>query len=367
MVAFDVKPPAHQLVTATSSNAIIEKKNTDIDEHLLSFAELREKLSTGFDETKPIESQGIPTDLSAKRLEEFGPNVLTPPKRVSGLVLYLKCLGQLFNVLLLVCALFTWILFAIDPVVNFPSSYTGAILFFVALANAFIEYYQHQKSAALLESFLNMIPSKCNLIRGGALKSGPAADLVPGDVVYVRMGDKIPADFYIISASDFKVDNSSLTGESEPQDRFARNSAESPLEATNLAFNGTLAVAGEAYGVVIRTGDHTVLGQIANLTQGEAKRESPLSIEIENFVKIISFFAISTSVIFFIVAYFNNKSTNTSTKISYSLNFAIGVLVAWVPQGLPSTVSMLLPLLQSVWPPSKFLLRTFKVSKPSVQ
>lgn len=210
----------------------------------MSFEELQERLGTSFDSIKPVNSVGLSEEVSKKRLIEYGPNILSPPKKTHPFIQYLKCLAQLFNFLLVVCAAFTWVLFGIDPVNNFASSYTGAILFGVALLNAFIEFYQHQKSAALLESFLNMIPSNCNVIRNGALKTGPAADLVPGDIIYVRMGDKIPADFYVIKAADFKVDNSSLTGESEPQERNIKNTHENPLEATNLAFNGTLAVAG---------------------------------------------------------------------------------------------------------------------------
>lgn len=90
-----------------------------------------------------------------------------------------------------------------------------------------------------------MIPAKCNTIREGVLSSIPAQDLVPGDLVFVKMGDKSPADIVIVNCSDFKVDNSSLTGESEPQKRIATNTHENPLEATNMAFNGSLAVSGE--------------------------------------------------------------------------------------------------------------------------
>lgn len=98
-------------------------------------------------------------------------------------------------------------------------------------------------------------------------------------------------------------------------------------------------IQGEAYGIVIRTGDNTVLGQIANLTQGEKKRVSPLTQEIDRFVNIISVFAISTAIIFFIVSIVVTKQS-----ISTGLSFAIGVLVAWVPQGLPATVVLLLSI-----------------------
>ena len=182
-----------------------------------------------------------------------------------------------------------------------------------------------------------MIPANCNVIRQGQLKSIPAMELVPGDIVFVKMGDKNPADIVVISSTDFKVDNSSLISECEPLERTSKNTNENPLEATNLAFNGTLAVSGDCYGVVIQTGDSIVLGQIANLTQGEAKRASPMSEEIDRFVKIISVFAISSALIFFVVAYFrsSNGEASTNVHVSFALNFAIGILVAWVPQGYP--------------------------------
>lgn len=209
----------------------------------------------------------------------------------------------------------------------------------VAFINAGIEFYQHQKSQALLESFLNMIPAKCMCLRDGRLVQIEASALVPGDVVFVRMGDKTPADILVYSASDCKVDNSSLTGESEPQDRTKDNDMENPLEASNIMFNSTLVVSGEAYGIVIRTGDRTVLGQIAHLTASEDKMTSPLSREIANFVKIIATIAILTAVIFFGIAFPVNGN-----NASLAINFAIGIFVAWVPEGLPATVTMLLTI-----------------------
>jgi sodium/potassium-transporting ATPase subunit alpha len=161
------------------------------------------------------------------------------------------------------------------------------------LLNAFIEFYQEQKSQAMLESFLNMIPSKCMVVRDEKIQQIDASQLVVGDIVFVRMGDKVPADLYIYAATELKVDNSSLTGESDPQERGGQNTQKSPFEAENIVFNGTLAVAGEGYGIVIRTGDGTVLGQIAGLTAGEDKGDSPLSHEVTYiYINICSLFSI---------------------------------------------------------------------------
>jgi sodium/potassium-transporting ATPase subunit alpha len=195
----------------------------------------------------------------------------------------------------------------------------GGILIGVAFINAFVEFYQVQKAQNILESFLNLIPSKCYAIRDKTLSQISALELVIGDVVYIRSGDKIPADCLLFQTNELKVDNSSLTGEADPQERVPMNQYKNPLEATNLAFNGTLAVNGEGYGIVIRTGDNTVIGQIASLTANEEKRDSPLSNEINHFVHVISYVAAVTTLVFVIIGIFLRKQTSNA-----ALNFAIG-------------------------------------------
>lgn len=100
-----------------------------------------------------MESGGLPLNIAQQRLVEYGPNVLTPPKRVHPLIAYLKCVAATFNALLVICGVLEWVLLYYPG--NFPvNTYLGAILVAVALINGFIEFYQHQKSAKLLESFL---------------------------------------------------------------------------------------------------------------------------------------------------------------------------------------------------------------------
>ncbi|KAJ3002423.1 UNVERIFIED_CONTAM: hypothetical protein HDU68_006234, partial [Siphonaria sp. JEL0065] len=316
-----------------------DNKKLDIDEHLLSFKELIDRHKTEFDPKKPQASRGLSDSEAKRRLDENGPNILSPPKKKSPIYLYMECLLNAFNIMLVFCGIAQFVVYGIDPADNgIIAVYIGVILVVVAFLNAFIEFWQLLASEKALAGFMNMIPSKCQVVREGNLKLLPAAELVLGDVVFVRMGDKIPADIYVIAATDFKVDNSSLTGEAEPQDRMPTNSMHNPLEATNLAFNGTLAVNGECYGVVIRCGDNTVLGQIAGLTQGEKKAPSPMTTEVNNFIATIGTVAATTAILFFTIAQVKTG------HISFSLNFAIGVLVAWVPQGLPATITMLLTI-----------------------
>ena len=140
------------------------------------------------------------------------------------------------------------------------------------------------------------------------------------------------------SAQSCKVDNSSLTGESEPQIRGAESTDENPLETRNLAFFSTNCVEGTAVGIVVHTGDNTIMGRIANLTSGLEMRETPISQEIHYFINIITIFAVTLGVTFFIVALI----------LGYhwldAVIFLIGIIVANVPEGLLATVTVCLTL-----------------------
>jgi sodium/potassium-transporting ATPase subunit alpha len=206
--------------------------------------------------------------------------------------------------------------------------------------NSGIELFQEYKTESILEGFLQLVPLQSMVIREGKPCDVNSEELVRGDLVLIREGQKVPADLRIIQCSrDLKVDNSSITGESEAQERKADESRrENPLESTNLLFSGTLVVSGEGLGIVIRVGDKSILGQIAKLTiQGE-KRPSQLSREINFFVRKIAAVAVLTAAIFFIYGVVKKFG------IGITFSFAIGIFTAFVPQGLPATVTLLLAM-----------------------
>ncbi|KAF9036806.1 aminophospholipid-transporting P-type ATPase [Panaeolus papilionaceus] len=319
-----------------------ETRQVDIHEHSLSLEGLLAELKTEFNVNDPVHSFGLSTDEAKARLATNGPNVLTPPKKKSAIRKFLDRLLTMFNILLMVAGVLEYVLLGIDFHANFQNTYLGGILILVAFINASIDFYQIQKSEAILASFLAMIPPACRVIRDGTISTIPAADLVKGDIVLLRSGDKTPADLILFSSADLKVDNSSLTGESEPQERFAipHGSKLRPVEAENLVFNSTLVVNGEAWGTVVRTGDHTFIGQIASLTGGESGNESPLAVEIGRFVVIVSCIAILFAVVFFAVGI----TTVYKGKAAQTVTFAVSILVAFVPEGLPSVVTLLLSI-----------------------
>ncbi|KAF9946700.1 hypothetical protein BGZ65_009471, partial [Modicella reniformis] len=305
----------------------VPKQTTlDITEHMFPIEEIAARHGVNIDSQKAASSKGLDSSVAAQRLVENGPNILSPPKQISPFMKFLHCLTSLFNLLLILAGILNYVLLIVNPAENE------------------VNFYQAQKSAAVLQSFLDLMPQKCFVVRDGKSIQIPAVDLVLGDVVFARMGDKIPADIMIFACTDMKVDNSSLTGETDPQDRNPANEHQNPFEARNLVFNGSLVVNGEGYGLVIRTGDNTVLGQIAGMTSGEDAGKSPLTREINDFVKIIASIAISTAIVFFLIGYFAVYKDQGTSGISSTLNFAIGVFVAWVPEGLPATVTMLLTI-----------------------
>ncbi|KAH9911673.1 aminophospholipid-transporting P-type ATPase [Epithele typhae] len=306
--------------------------DVDITEHKLAFKDLEAALDTTFDPKQPAMSPGLNADEAKARLGRDGANILTPPKKKSALRKYYDCLMTMFNILLILAGILEYILLGINFKENFANTYLGGILIGVAFLNALIEFYQLQKSEAILASFLAMIPPSCRVVRDGTLATVPAAELVKGDLVLVRSGDKTPADLVLFAASDLKIDNSSLTGESEPQERCARpNGVDSRVvEAENLLFNSTLVVNGEGWGVVVRTGDHTLIGQIAALTGNETGKKSPLATEIGRFVMMVSAIAIAFAIVFFIVGITTAYKGHAEQNVTFA--------------GLPSVVTLLLSI-----------------------
>ncbi|KAG7086440.1 hypothetical protein E1B28_002394 [Marasmius oreades] len=328
--------------TEAKGTGNLDEKPVDITEHTLPIESLGSQLNTEVDTKEPGNSFGLSEQEASERSAKDGKNVLTPPKKKSALRKYIDRLLTMFNILLILAGILEYILLGIDFKNNFANTYLGAILIAVAFLNAFIDWYQVQKSEAILASFLAMIPPTCHVVRDGTLRNIPASELVKGDVVLIRVGDKTPADLVIFSATDLKVDNSSLTGESEPQERrpLLAGSKARPVEAENLVFNSTLVVNGEGWGVVARTGDHTLIGQVAKLTSGEEGNEAPLAREIGRFVIQISAIAIIFAIVFFVVGI----TTVYKGRAAQTVTFAVSILVAFVPEGLPSVVTLLLSI-----------------------
>merc|ERR1711899_324497 len=199
-------------------------------------------------------------------------------------------------------------------------------------------YYQESKSSKIMEGFANLVPQYALAIRNGEKTNVKAAELTLGDIIEVKFGDRVPADMRVIECRGFKVDNSSLTGESEPQARSPEFTHENPLETKNIGFFSTNAVEGTCVGMVVNIGDNTVMGRIAGLASGLEGGQTPIAKEIEHFIHIITGVAVFLGVSFFIIAFIWGYNWLDAVI------FLIGIIVANVPEGLLATVTVCLTL-----------------------
>lgn len=306
------------------------KNELEMWEHKVSVQELCEKLATNG-------KTGLTEKDAQIRLEKDGANVLSPPKVVPWYVKLLKQFSNFFAILLQVGSVLCFLSYILDHE-NIENLYLGAVLYIVVVVTAIFSYFQEAKSEKTMEKFKNLLPPKSFARRDGRVIEINAADLVVGDVIEVKLGDKLPADIRIIENQKLKVDNSPLTGESEPISRTVDCTDENPMETSNLAFFGTLAVEGTCIGVVVKTGDDTLFGRIASLAACSSSEVTTLQIDIHHFVVLISSFAIFFGIFFFVYGLIRG------TPIITNVVFAIGLIVANVPEGLLATVTVSLTL-----------------------
>ncbi|KAG8545963.1 hypothetical protein GDO81_020017 [Engystomops pustulosus] len=311
------------------------KKEVAMTEHKMSVEEVCRKYNTDC-------VQGLTLSKAAEILARDGPNALTPPPTTPEWIKFCRQLFGGFSILLWIGAILCFLAYGIqagtedDPAGD--NLYLGIVLAAVVIITGCFSYYQEAKSSKIMESFKNMVPQQALVIREGEKMQLNAEEVVVGDLVEIKGGDRVPADLRIISAHGCKVDNSSLTGESEPQTRSPDCTHDNPLETRNITFFSTNCVEGTARGIVVATGDRTVMGRIATLASGLEVGKTPIAKEIEHFIHLITGVAVFLGISFFIL----------SLILGYSwleaVIFLIGIIVANVPEGLLATVTVCLTL-----------------------
>merc|ERR1712141_635708 len=311
------------------------KQELELDVHKVSLDVLCKRFNTDL-------NRGL-TDSQAKaNYDQYGPNALTPPPTTPEWVKFCQCLFSGFAMLLWAGAILCFVAYGIQAsAFEEPPDdnlYLGVVLTTVVVVTGIFPYYQESKSAKIMESFKNLVPQFALIIRNGEKIEIKAEELTIGDIVEVKFGDRVPADLRVIECRNFKVDNSSLTGESGPQSRNNQFTHDNPLETKNLAFFSTNAVEGTCKGVVVNIGDKTVMGRIAGLASGLESGETPIAKEIAHFIHIITGVAVFLGVSFFIIAFILGYNWLDAVI------FLIGIIVANVPEGLLATVTVCLTL-----------------------
>jgi len=305
------------------------RQDVEIEDHKLTIEQVVSKYETNL-------TKGLSKHAAAVKLAKYGHNVLTPPKPVSEFYKFAKHLFSGFSNLLWVGTILCMAAYGVSG--HIDHLILGVVLALVVIVTGLFSYHQESKSSRIMDSFKKLVPEYATVIRDGEKDSIEAANLVVGDLIEVNSGDKVPADIRIVNCTQLRVDNSSLTGESEPQSRSPNKTSDNPLETKNLAFYSSNCIDGSGQGIVIATGDHTVMGHIAGLTAQLETNETPIALEIEHFIKIITITSCSIGAIFFVLALANGYHWLDA------LIFLIGIIVANVPEGLLATVTVCLTL-----------------------
>ncbi len=303
-----------------------------------SLTEIKKELiveSSPLDVLKLLETSpsGLLPDEAKKRQEIFGLNKIEEVKKTPLFLLFLSNFVHFFALLLWAAAVLSFVVKVYE---------LGWAILAVIFINGIFSFFQEYKAEKATEALKKLLPFKVRVMRKEELEV-EAEELVPGDIIFLGEGDKVPADIRLLEAYNVQVDNSTLTGESRPVRRqsepFVFTPGLSLPDCPNLVFAGTSIVQGQAKGVVFATGKNTEFGKIASLTQTIKEEPSPLQKEMVWVTKVVAFLAIAMGIVFSLLGYFLTELSGFDSFL-----FAIGIIVANVPEGLLPTISLSLAL-----------------------
>ncbi|GAB3430735.1 cation-translocating P-type ATPase [Flindersiella endophytica] len=283
-------------------------------------------------------ASGLSAGQVAERARRYGPNTLPKARRRSPVLLIAKQFTDLFAIVLLAASVITYAVFALSEPPDARVLYLAVAIDLVVVLNALIGFGQEYSAERTVEALQAMVPRASRVLRDGERSEVPAADLVPGDVLVLEAGDSVPADSRLVEAHTVRVDNAPLTGESTPVRRSVDPSPPGTpaLETGNCVFMGTTVVAGTAKAVVYAIGAATEFGRIYRLTAEAPRQQTPLQRQVVSMARRVSGIALAIGAVLFGIR------TATGHQVLETFIFALGVMVACVPEGLPATLSVAL-------------------------
>ena len=279
-----------------------------------------------------VEPSGLSAPEAARRLGQYGPNRLTPAKRRSGLM---RLLSQFDNVLIYILLIAAGVTLSLGHLVD-----SGVILA-VVLVNGIIGFIQEGKAEKALEAVRSLLSLQATVIRDDRRFSIPAEELVPGDLVFLQSGDRVPADLRLLNLRELRIDEAILTGESMP---VGKRLEPVPVDAQlgdrlNMGYSGTLVTYGQGTGVVTATGDATEIGRISAMLEEVEHMSTPLTRQMARFARgltsAILVIALLTALFGILVHQY---------PVSEMFLAAVGLAVAAIPEGLPAIITITLAI-----------------------
>jgi cation-transporting P-type ATPase F len=274
---------------------------------------------------------GLDEDEVRARRDRFGPNVLPEGRRRGPLVRFLV---QFHHPLIYVLLAATAVTLALDELVD------AAVIMGVVLVNAIIGFVQESRAEQALAALQAMARTGATVVRDGETRRVDSADLVPGDVVLLGTGDKVPADLRLITVSELQIDESALTGESVP---VMKEDLVLPRETVladrrNVAYSGTLVTAGSGRGIVVGTGTDTELGRIHQLVGAARGVQTPLTRKMTTFTHVLTVVILALAAVTLLVG------VSRGEELGSMVTAAVALAVGAIPEGLPAVVTITLAI-----------------------
>ena len=275
--------------------------------------------------------RGLSEHEATTRLEQYGPNALTPPQKEGPLRRLLRQFLQPLIYILLTSVLITALL---------EEWVDAGVILGVVLVNALIGFMQEAKALQAIEALAREMTTTATVLRDGEKSRIPATDLVPGDIVLLHSGDRVPADLRLLRSRDLQIDESALTGESIPVEKGIDTvEADTVLaDRHNMAYSTTLVTHGTGMGVVTATGDHTELGRISEMISSAEVLATPLTRKINRFSHLLLYVILAMAAVTFLVGTLRGESWFNMFMASVAL--AVGA----IPEGLPAAVTITLAI-----------------------
>ena len=275
--------------------------------------------------------RGISTEEAHERLQQFGPNVLSAKKGK----------GPLLRLLLQFHQPLVYILIAAVVVTGFLGEWVDSgVIFAVVLINAIVGFLQESKALKALDALAKVMQANARVLRSGKMREIGADNLVPGDIVLLQSGEKVPADIRLIHEHELRVDESALTGESVPIEKKLDVLEEEVILADrkNMVFASTLVTYGQCRGVVVGTGSQTEIGQISKLVSEAEELATPLSRKISQFSGVLLYVIIALALVTFFAGLYRGH------PVEETFIAAVALAVAAIPEGLPAAFTIILAI-----------------------
>ena len=287
---------------------------------------------------------GLTEEEAKKRLQTYGPNQLTPKKRPSIFSFYLKQFKNTLTLILLASAfliLFIYFFGGRDS----TNLVEGGLILAIILMTTILGFFQEYKAEKAIDSLKKLLAYKAKVIRQGVTSEIDVGNLVPGDIVVLEEGTKIPGDMRLIKAFSLRINEAPLTGESTPVSKNIDilSGTKQIADQKNMAFSGTAVSSGRGIGIVIATGNKTEIGKIAKDVEGAKEDQTPIQKRLEELGRMIAYIILAVCVIVFVFIVFFAKdftSLPLMQRLIHSFIAAVALAVAAIPEGLAAVVTI---------------------------